>query len=581
MRIRKQLIFIVLGAFVAGGIIGWALSSNEPEAGESIEHDHSGESVYTCSMHPQIKQEEPGSCPICGMDLVPLSNLSDNNNTNPYVMTMTPEAVALANIATSAVKAGGTAGNGLSLSGAIEADERNVKAVSANFDGRVDDLFVAFTGQEVKQGQRLARIYSPALIAAHRELVEAKKSKEISPRLYEAAKQKLKQWQLTDAQITKMEKEENYQPHFDIYATTSGVVTERKVASGDYVSRGQVLFEITNLNKVWVMLDAYEHNVSQIDTGDEIRFTVNALPSEEFTAKVTFIDPVISQDSRSAKVRAEVRNAAGKLKPGMFVTATVEVDQGEATGVLVPKSSILWTGKRSVVYRQVGSDEKPAFEMVQVELGPAVGDRQQIMTGLSLGDRIVTNGVFAVDGAAQLSGKYSMMAHPEKQHFQVSDRFGSVLEEIIVAYLNVKNQLVNDESGQPAAGDLHRFLTLGMEDGLKEDASEQWEESRKALEKTALAMNQTADLEKQRALMVILSNEMITLLDAFGTQGIGLYKDYCPMAKNDQGAYWLSEFKEIKNPYFGSDMLSCGEIKGEYQQQNTHQQNGRNSGHQH
>ncbi|AWW31907.1 efflux RND transporter periplasmic adaptor subunit [Echinicola strongylocentroti] len=564
MRVRKQLIFIVLGAFVSGGIIGWALTSNEPKAEGSIEHDHSGESIYTCSMHPQIKQEEPGSCPICGMDLVPLSTLSDSDSADPYVMTMSPEAVALANIATSTLKTGGAAGGGLSLSGAIEADERKVTTVSANFGGRVDALFVAFTGQEVKQGQRLARIYSPDLITAHRELVEAKKAKEISPKLYEAAKQKLKQWQLTDAQISKMEQEVDYQPHFDIYATTAGVVTERKVASGDYVSRGQVLFEITNLSKVWVMLDAYEHNVSQVDTGDEIRFTVNALPSEEFTAKVTFVDPVISQDSRSAKVRAEVRNVTGKLKPGMFVTATVKADREEKTGMFVPRSSILWTGKRSVVYRQVGDEEKPAFEMVEVVLGSTVGDMQEVLSGLSEGDRVVSNGVFAVDGAAQLSGKYSMMSHPEQQQVEVSSHFGGVIDEVVAAYLEIKNQLVEDQSAKGPAGDLFRQLKAAKT-ALQGSALETWEESRRSLMDVSSAINQTADIQEQRDLFMRLSNDMINLLDVFGAPGKLLYKDYCPMAQSDQGAYWLSEFKEIKNPYFGASMLSCGEVKRKYE----------------
>ncbi|AGA78684.1 RND family efflux transporter, MFP subunit [Echinicola vietnamensis DSM 17526] len=573
-----------LGAFLAGGIIGGVLTSGEGAKEALDQHDHKGETVYTCSMHPQIKQNEPGDCPICGMDLVPLSTLGDSEDTNPYVMTMSPEAVALANIATSTVKAGSEmASNHLTLSGTIEVDERNVKSVSANFDGRIDDLYVAFTGQEVKQGQRLARIYSPDLIAAHRELLEAKKATGISPKLYEAAKQKLKQWQLTDAQITKMANDEDYQPHFDIYAATSGVVTDRKVAAGDYVSRGQVLFEITNLNKVWVMLDAYEQGLGQISAGDQIQFSVNALPGEEFSAKVAFIDPVVSADSRSAKVRAEVNNFSGKLKPGMFVTAKLST-QDEApvdAGVMVPKSSILWTGRRSVVYRQVGSEMKPAFEMVQVELGPVAGEMQQVLTGLSPGDQIVTNGVFAVDGAAQLSGKYSMMAHPEEQDFQVSESFGKVIEEVIAAYLTMKNRLVRDESGQAAAGNLHKLLTEENPPLSQEKALEKWKEISESLAANALAMSQTSDIAKQREWLVPVSNEMIKLLDAFGGQGKKLFKDYCPMAKNDQGAYWLSEFEEIKNPYFGASMLSCGEIKKVYPSQGSHQQKSGHSGHQH
>lgn len=267
----------------------------------------------------------------------------------------------------------------------------------------------------------------------------------------------------------------------------------------------------------------------------------------------------------------------------MFVTAKLST-QDEApvdAGVMVPKSSILWTGRRSVVYRQVGSEMKPAFEMVQVELGPVAGEMQQVLTGLSPGDQIVTNGVFAVDGAAQLSGKYSMMAHPEEQDFQVSESFGKVIEEVIAAYLTMKNRLVRDESGQAAAGNLHKLLTEENPPLSQEKALEKWKEISESLAANALAMSQTSDIAKQREWLVPVSNEMIKLLDAFGGQGKKLFKDYCPMAKNDQGAYWLSEFEEIKNPYFGASMLSCGEIKKVYPSQGSHQQKSGHSGHQH
>ncbi|WP_460539347.1 efflux RND transporter periplasmic adaptor subunit [Echinicola sediminis] len=589
MKIRKQIAIAVFGAFVMGGIIGWAISSKNEGGEPDTVHKHDEDAEYTCSMHPQIRQNEPGDCPICGMDLVPVSSLGgDGDSANPYVMTMTPEAIALANISTTTVRSGrGKGAFSVELSGKVEADERKVASVSANFGGRVDELFVAFTGQEVQKGQRLASIYSPELVAAHRELIEAKEAKGISPELYQAAKQKLKQWQLSDKQIAEMEKQESYQAHFDIYANVSGVVSERKIAVGDYVSRGQVLFEITNLNKVWVKLDAYENNIDAIRKGDEISFRANSFPNREFTAKVTFIDPILSSDTRSIKVRAEVDNASGTLKPGMFVTAEIESSSAQKAieGVLVPGSAILWTGEQSIVYRQVGDASNPAFEMVKVELGPLAGDKQWVLSGLQEGDRVVTNGVFAVDGAAQLSGKYSMMAHPNPQKIEVGEQFGREMDSILDAYLKLKNRLVADESGEELARSLVKEIDQVDVSGLNEEAKEKWSELKEGLSTSAEMIQKEKKLEEQRQAFVHLSNNLIELMDVFGTTKEAVYKSYCPMAKNDQGAFWLSESEEIRNPYFGASMLTCGEVKGIYRSNeissNQNQTNGRKSGHQH
>ncbi|WP_200976270.1 efflux RND transporter periplasmic adaptor subunit [Echinicola sp. 20G] len=568
MNNRKQIIIAISGAFLMGAIIGWAITEKKSAPKEELEHEHVSESsVFTCSMHPQIRQDEPGKCPICGMDLVPVSSVNKNADLDsPYVLQMSSEAVALANISTTTVS-GGEGGFSTDLNGKVEADERRISSVSANFSGRVDELFVAFTGQEVKRGERLARIYSPALITANQELIEAKKSKDISPELYEAAKQKLRHWQLTDSQIEQMEMQGDYRTHFDIFASSSGVVSNRNVAVGDYVEKGQVLFEIIDLSKVWIMLDAYENNIGSIEKGDLINFKVNALPNQDFKAKVSFIDPVLGADSRSVKVRAEVNNSDGLLKPEMLVTATVSSSNGEngsPSEVMIPSSAILWTGERSVVYRQVGSSEKPAFEMVVVTLGPASGNRQSIKSGLEIGDKIVTNGVFAVDGAAQLSGKYSMMSHPESQNLKVDDRFLFKLDGALDAYLALKNQLVSDQSAQQQAKVLVEEIKEIEGQELSQEATVKWKDLKNAIVQSALKISSGLDIEEERNQFVILSNKFIELVETFGTHKEVVYKSHCPMAKNDQGAFWLSEFAEIKNPYFGSSMLGCGEVKKAY-----------------
>ncbi|WP_186756407.1 efflux RND transporter periplasmic adaptor subunit [Echinicola salinicaeni] len=562
---NKKILIIIGISFILGAFIGWWVSSGGEQVQEE-EHSHESGTIYTCSMHPQIRQEEPGDCPICGMELIPVSSLEGSKEASaiPTVLNMSAEAIALANISTSRVKAGND-NYSLELSGKIEADERKVASVSANFSGRVDELYVAFTGQEVKKGQKLARIYSPELIAAHRELLEAKKSQNISPALYEAAKQKLKQWELTDEQISKMEEQADYQVHFDIYANTSGVVGKRNVSVGDYVQKGAVLFEITNLNKVWVILDAYESNINHIDLGDQLVFSANSKTDKDYEAKVTFIDPSLNTNTRSIKVRAEVKNNNGELKPGMFVTAKLVVDAPKSSsGVLIPSTAVLWTGERSVVYREVGKVDAPAFEMVEVTLGGTSGDMQIVTGGLNIGDKVVTNGVFAVDGAAQLSGKYSMMNQTASKKLEVSSGFLNNFEKAIGAYFDLKNKLVLDEMARTEALKLKGILEGIKKEGLEGEALEIWDSLKREMEIALGAIINANTIEGEREGFINLSETFIAILEDFGTSRDVIYKSYCPMAKNDQGAFWLSEVETIKNPYFGSAMLGCGEVKGEF-----------------
>ena len=394
-------------------------------------------------MHPQIKLGEPGDCPICGMDLIPASQASSGND-NPMVFEMTPEAVALAQIHTT--KIGGTNGSGeLFLTGKIQADERENAAITAKFPGRIEKLFVTFTGEQVKAGQRLATIYSPELLTAQRELLEAAKSKGNFPQLYSAAKEKLKLWKLTETQIAEIEQSGTVREQFDILADQSGVVTQRNIAVGDYVSTGSVLFNVVNLNKLWVLLDAYESDLPLLSTGNEISFSVAGMPEESFKARISLIDPILNANTRAASVRAEITNSGGKLKPEMFVTARIQTaKKPSSAGVTVPRTAVLWSGKRSVVYVKVANSENPGFEMREVTLGNRMGDNYLVESGLQAGEEIVTNGVFAIDAAAQLSGQFSMMKRPETKSIEVSEEFRNQITAVADAYFQVKNGLVKD-----------------------------------------------------------------------------------------------------------------------------------------
>jgi len=411
-------LLVVIGLF-----IGWAVFHSPEKADEghnhaTEEHNHAAEAgkaeVWTCSMHPQIRMDKPGKCPICAMDLI-LLNSGSSSQSDAMAIHLTKEAAQLANVQTSVVSRQNPEKE-VRLYGKVQADERLLQNQVAHISGRVEKLLVNFTGEPVRKGQKLAAIYSPELVTAQQELLEAAKTKQTQPEIYEAAKEKLHQWKLSDTQISAIENSHNIQSNIDIEATTSGIVTARRINMGDYVSAGTVLYEVSDLSRIWILFDAYESDLPFLKNGDQIDFTIQALPGTPFSGKVKFIDPVIDPVNRVAKVRVEIGNSGGKLKPEMFATGIVRSNLAEYKDKLViPASAVLWTGKRSVVYVKQAGDEA-IFHLREIELGPKLGESYVITDGLSDGEEIVTQGAFSVDAAAQLEGKPSMMNQSEETH---------------------------------------------------------------------------------------------------------------------------------------------------------------------
>ncbi|NOQ70398.1 MAG: efflux RND transporter periplasmic adaptor subunit [Crocinitomix sp.] len=411
---KKYLIYI--GILGVGLILGWILFSNpstdasKNDLVENHSHDEETNEIWTCSMHPQIRKNEPGDCPICGMTLIPAT---DNGSSSDLVLEMTDEAIKLSNIQTTVLTSSEHQNGSLELSGKVQENEENAASLVTQISGRIEKLYVSYTGEQVNKGQKIAQIYSPTLINAQKELLEADKIKATNPNLLEASKTKLRNWKITDAQISKILTEQKVQETFIIYAAYSGVIINKKVSVGDHLKAGEVLFDIQNLNSLWVIFDAYENDLSAINVGDEITFTTTALPSEIFKAKVAFIDPAINAITRTVSIRAEVNNRNKKLKPEMFVQGTISLSTDIALDqnmqVYVPKTAVLWTGFRSVVYVKLPKTKIPSFEFREIEIGQTVGDRYLVTKGLKQGDEVVTNGAFVIDAAAQLNNQSSMM----------------------------------------------------------------------------------------------------------------------------------------------------------------------------
>jgi Cu(I)/Ag(I) efflux system membrane fusion protein len=591
MKTNQKTIIIVLSALVVGLLLGWLIfGGSTSKTTEELQHEHSavevaGETIWTCSMHPQIRQNEPGDCPICGMDLIPLESEQDSE-IDPMAISMSPTAMQLANISTAIVGSMSPVKT-VRLNGKVQSDERLVYSQSSHVPGRIENLMVNFTGDFVKKGQVIASVYSPELVTAQKELFEAQKIKETQPQLFNAAREKLKNWKLSGKQIDQILDSESTMETYDVQADVSGYVTKKMVNPGDYIRRGEAIYEIADLSKVWILFDVYESDMPWIKKGNKVEFAIPSLPGETFSGTITFLDPVIDPKTRVAKARVEVANQGLKLKPEMFASATVEAKlRNLSDAVVVPKTAVMWTGERSVVYVKSETEQGVNFMMRDVNLGPALGESYVIESGLQEGEEIAVNGTFSIDAAAQLAGKPSMMnpaggpamtghnhggtevpaaseseSETKAKPLKVSTDFKKQLTKVYQNYLTMKDAFVASDAHKvmTAATDVTAALKKVDMGLLKGDAHMVWMENLAVLEKTATSISKLMDIEKQRSEFAKFNIAFYKSINAFGLDDVTAYYQYCPMAEKDKGAYWFSNSEEIKNPYFGDEMLGCGE----------------------
>ena len=574
---KKNINYISI-AVIAGLLAGYLIFGNSGTEQNAVKdlsdmsdtHDHSGESenqMWTCSMHPQIMQPEPGDCPICGMDLIPAESGADGLAMNE--IKMTENAMALANIQTTIVGNGSMSEDDgmISLSGKIDTNEENNAVQASYFDGRIERLNVNYEGQKVNRGQKLATIYAPNLVAAQQELLTTASLKESQPELYKAVRNKLKNWKLSDNQIDAIESSGNVRDNFPVYATVSGTVSEVMAREGDYVKQGQPILKVSNLNSVWAEFDAYENQISDLKVGQKIKVVTNAYANKEFDATVSFIDPILNNATRTVTVRATLKNTDDLFKPGMFVTGKLKGEMMMTNEVItVPASAVMWTGERSLVYIKTSPDE-PVFEMREVTIGNRNGENYTVTEGLQNGDEIVTNGTFTVDAAAQLQGKKSMMNQGKKEdammpmsemNMEFSENFQEQFKKALKPYLQMKDALVASDASQVSAFAKATSTALKSAD-IKSLGSMEQSHIKKSIEMLdAIAENDI--LENQRDHFVILNENMVPIAMSVNGTDAMLYVQKCPMANNNKGAVWLSVEKDIRNPYYGDAMLTCGSV---------------------
>ena len=593
-KIVKYRAFQFALAILAGLLIGWLLFGSSSKGGAAI-HSHETENVdkvWTCSMHPQIRKTEAGDCPICGMDLIPLST-DGQVDEHPNAIKMSPTAMQLANVQTAVVQLG-EAIKILNLTGKVTPDERAVFSQTSHISGRIESLTINYTGELVRKGQVIATIYSPELVTAQEELLIAFENKETQPELLRASKEKLRNWKLTDGQINQLIESGKPMDEFPILSDLNGVVITKLTNRGDHIKQGQAFYELADLSSLWVLLDVHESDLAWINEGDVVQYKVKAYPTKNFTGKVDFIDPTIDPKTRVAKARIELDNSGKIFKPQMLVNATVESKlKSNNKAMIVPKSAVMWTGERSLVYVKTDTESGLHFIMREVVLGASLGVTYIINSGLEAGEEIAVNGTFSIDAAAQLAGKPSMM-NPKGGTSNTGHNHGSMkndaknnltekgqlqefsieivkvdketkkaLVTLFVPYFKLKDALTEDnfKRAKTEVENVSKALAQVNMSLFKNKAHEVWMKYSVDLKRSVEQAKDTEQIDQLRESFITISSTIIQLNTTFQPLDFTVYVQHCPMAKANKGADWLSKETEIKNPYFGSDMLTCGELK--------------------
>lgn len=611
----RRVVPVVVAAAIVAFALGWWAGSGDDGAASPVQPSADAATEWTCSMHPQVRLPEPGPCPICFMDLIPVQDGAAAVATGPSELAFSETAKRLARVRTVPVTRGHPEVR-VRMSGTIGFDETRIRTISPYVGGRLDRLYVDYTWLPVQKGDHLADLYSPALIAAQGEYLEALDAREAlasseleimretAARTVDAAREKLRLLGMTAAQVEALEDADEVSDTVTLYSPMSGVVVEKAVQEGMYVDTGTVLYRIADLDVVWIELDAYESDLAWIHLGQEVGFTVEAYPGETFRGRISFIDPVVDPRTRTVGLRVRVANDDGRLKPDMLVRAVVdariaaggkvydpylsgkwispmhpwvvkerpgacdvcgmslvpaedlgyEPARGDAP-LLIPDTAPLLTGKRAVVYVERVTPEGPVYEGRDVELGPHAGDVYVVHSGLAEGERVVTEGAFRIDASLQIRAGRSMMnPDPAPAPEAGHDHAG------------------HDRGPAESGGPLSPALVRAYLDVAVALADDDPAAAREALDRVAVAAVahpavHAASLAGRNALGVDgtrdafhdLSDAVVAALRAHGSPVDGLVVAHCPMTSRG-GGDWVQADGPIANPYFGAAMLRCGAV---------------------
>lgn len=416
--------------------------------------------TWTCSMHPQIRLDHPGRCPICGMTLVPVEEgrVEGDAAVPSDAIVVGARGQVMARVETAAVTSR-LLWKELRTVGKVQLDETSVAYLTARIAGRVDRVFADFPGTVVAKGDHLVSIYSPDLLTTQEELLIALRSERAvggaGGLVTASARRRLELWGIEPAQIDALIERGESLTHLTVFAPIGGTVVEKQIRAGQYVETGDLLYTIADLSRVWVVLEVYERELPWVRFGQPVELSLESTPGLVLVGAVGFVEPVLTEETRTIRVRVVLKNDGGLFKPGMFVQALVRVpvepdgrpgptglegkwacpmhpyvvagesgrcpvcgmplaqvlgSPGEPSPVLaVPAEAVLTTGRRQLVYVE---DKPGVYRQVEPVLGPRAGSFYPVKSGLEAGQRVVTRGNFLLDSQAQIVGKPSLL-YPE------------------------------------------------------------------------------------------------------------------------------------------------------------------------
>lgn len=426
MKLNKKIAIPLTTLTLAVVVVSWLYKSGRLDklAGfhKADGHNHQQQArgpLYTCPMHPFIIQDKPGSCPICGMELVKKLQDAQNAVQTPeqqqqaeklgQIALSTTQRV-MANVATQPATIQRISRE-INAVGVVQYDQSRQAKVTAWIAGRIDRLYVDTVGASVSRNRPVAEVYSPELVASQQEYLLALKSREQlknSPvpsiaqngeGLVASARQRLMLYGVKESQIEALEKAGKPNIRLPIYTPLSGVVTDKLVQQGQYVNVGDTLFTIADLSQVWVEIEVYENDLQNIRVGQSVAISSPSFPGRRFNGQVAFIYPFLDPKTRTIRARVQMPNPGLRLKPDMFVNALITVNLGST--IVVPITAVVDSGTRQTVWIET---QPGVFEPRQVQVGQRTDDQIQILSGIKPGDKVAVSGAYLIDSESQLRG---------------------------------------------------------------------------------------------------------------------------------------------------------------------------------